>query len=492
MVQDTPPAINARVRGRVVSRLAIRFKGELATTLLRTFTARGIAALGSFVLVAVLGRLYGPAGVGVFALAQSLLMAIAIFSRYGMDNAFMRFVGRDVHSPQVYAYLRYACIKALLLSVIGGVALFFSRGLWAHVFDTPELAAVLVGIAIAAPAFTLSCIFSGFMKAIRKPATGLLLQNGAIALITAGLVLCLQLFVLPGADLVNIGIAYAIAAWVLAAIAVSLCWFWFRCRYRGEARCMEAAQLREFNRSSSAFFANNLASFMISVVAFWIAGYFLIASDVGLFKAAQQLAALIAVFMMVINAIYPPRFAVLFYESDWARLNKLARQSAALGGGLAIVPAAVCLLAPGWVLGLVGVGFSQAVIPLYILVVAQFINVGCGPVGYLLNMTGHEPLVRNIAWAASTLGVVAILVLTPVWGVPGAALGVAGVTVLRKLAGVYFAWRRLGVWILPLPNMLRLMGVPHNIPIVPSKQLGRSDTANLTRDAEADNGASQV
>lgn len=451
-----PQRKSCRARGLPV--MLPQLKGPMALTLLRTFMAQGIAAGGSFMLLVVLGRLYGTAGVGVYALAQSLLMAVAIFSRYGMDNALMRFVGRDVQAPHVYAYLRYACIKALLFSIVGGVALFFSRNLWACLFDAPLLAPVLVGIAVAAPAFALIFIFAGFMKAVRKPATACLLHNGVVAFVSALIVWLLQNAVLPDAGLVNIGIAFAVAAWVLAGVGMCLSWRWHRVSYIAISAPICRSEVCEFNRSSSAFFATSVAQILISVAGIWVAGYFLTASDVGLFKVALQVSGLIGIVIFVINVVYPPQFAALYHKGQVKALGKLARQGALFGLCLAAPPIIVCLVAPGWVLHFVGQGFSTATVPLYTLIFAQLISIAFGSVGYVLNMSGNELLQRNIAWSSNAAGLLAMLGMTPFLGISGAATGVAIAMFLRKFAGAFFAWRKLGIWVPVIPNVPRLVG----------------------------------
>ena len=71
----------------MIAKLLQRLKGDLASALIRTFIAKGIAAVGGVLLFVVLGRLYGAEGVGVFALAQSIYLGAGILARYGMDNA---------------------------------------------------------------------------------------------------------------------------------------------------------------------------------------------------------------------------------------------------------------------------------------------------------------------------------------------------------------------------------------------------------------------
>lgn len=318
---------------------------------------------------------------------------------------------------------------------------------------------MLVGIAIATPAFTLCFIFAGFLKAVHQPAIATLLLRGSVALLAAGLVFILSRWILPTAGVVNIGIAYAVGAWAIAGQGLWLCWRWFAHRSPIERAWSSQPEFAAFRRSSSAFFASNVARFLMAILGIWVAGYFLSNSDVGLFKAAQQLSGLIGVILIVLNAILPPRFAKAYHEGDYRGLHKLARRGVLIGLALATAPVLVCLITPEWVLSVFGQDFPHAAMALRILAAGRLVGVGCGSVGYVLNMTAREGLQRNIAWIGNGLGLIAILVLTPLLGVTGTAIGVVVGIAVGNFLGLYFVWRRVGIWMLPLPNVLRILGV---------------------------------
>src|SRR5699024_1294355 len=107
-------------------------------------------------------------------------------------------------SPHVACYLRYACLRSSIFSVLAAVAIFVTRNLWAGWFSVPELPPVLIGFAIATPAFTLAFVLAGFMKAIRKPATSMLLQNGVVSLLAAIMILT-AMYYQPNAGVAVLG-----------------------------------------------------------------------------------------------------------------------------------------------------------------------------------------------------------------------------------------------------------------------------------------------
>ena len=129
--------------------LLSRLKGETAKTLIRTFLAKGMSAFGALGLIMIVGQLYGPKGVGVYALAQSILLGAGILSRRGMDNALLRFIGRDYRSLLVRRYLYWAGVRSLFVSVPLSLAIFLLRDWFESFFEMSGLSDVLLGVALA-------------------------------------------------------------------------------------------------------------------------------------------------------------------------------------------------------------------------------------------------------------------------------------------------------------------------------------------------------
>ncbi|UYG06067.1 lipopolysaccharide biosynthesis protein [Halomonas sp. M4R1S46] len=255
----------------------------------------------------------------------------------------------------------------------------------------------------------------------------------------------------------NAGWAMALAAWLVLGQGVWQAWRWF-----GRQDLQSGDELttrQEFVTSSRAFFVMSLAQFMQTVLSVLIAGMLLSSADLGLFKSAERTALLINFILMVINAVLPPRFATLYRQGNFLGLNDLARKGVLLGLALASPMLLVCLLVPHWVFGLFGAEFTQGANLLRIIAVAQLVNVATGSVGFLLNMTGHEKLMRNIALSCNALGLALFFILIPLLGALGAALALAMVLVLQNLTALVFVWRKLGIWMLPVPNFLKWMHI---------------------------------
>lgn len=430
-------------------------QNELWVAFLRTSLARGIAASGSLLLGIVLGRLYGAEGVGVFALAQSFLFGVGILARFGMDNALMRFVGMHYQAICIETYLGWALRRALGLAILAALLLFMAREWLAQSFGQPELAGMLAGVAIAVPAFTLTYILSGFMKGIRCPAAACFLESGYVSLL-ASLVILVYVELSGSKSLVGAGIGLAVAAWLVLLQGGGLYWLLHVVKGRlarsdrDEASPVPSvADKKKFLGSSRAFFVMSLAEFMQNVLSVLAAGMLLSSFDLGLFKAAERAGLLIGFILMIIAAIFPPRFAEFYHRGDHQPLIQLARKSALAGAVMASPLLLACLLVPEWILLLFGPEFEAASNYLRIIAIAQWVNVSTAAVGFLLNMAGYEALMRNISLFSCVIGLVAFLVLIPVLGAMGAALSLALMLVLQNLVALVFVRRKLGFWVYP-------------------------------------------
>lgn len=195
-------------------RVAGILNSDLGVALLRTFLARGIAALGALGLLFVVGRLYGPAGVGVLALAQAVLLGASLLARGGMDNALMRYVGQDHDSAHVLLYFRWALIKGLLGGVLVSSTVLMARDWLESQFGSPGLSSMLLGVSLAVPAYVVAFLLSGFFKGIRMPATASLMENGSVALLAA-LILVLWHFLVGVEGYAAVGFAHLVAAWLV-------------------------------------------------------------------------------------------------------------------------------------------------------------------------------------------------------------------------------------------------------------------------------------
>ncbi|MBT5147106.1 MAG: hypothetical protein HOM41_00955 [Flavobacteriales bacterium] len=109
------------------------------------------------------------------------------------------------------------------------------------------------------------------------------------------------------------------------------------------------------------------------------------------------------------------------------------------------------LIFPSFVLDFFGEEFTDGVAPLIILAIGQIINAICGPVMYLLNMTGKEKQARNIIIVASIINVALNLYFIPLYGLMGAAIATGVSTVVWNIMAVFQIKKEYGFISIPHP-----------------------------------------
>ncbi|WP_158774344.1 MATE family efflux transporter [Cobetia sp. L2A1] len=419
-------------------------KGKLV--FLSTLCARGVGAIGSVLLGIILGRLLGVAGLGIFSIIQGILLGAAIFARFGMDNALMRFVGISPEDVRNIGYLKLALYRALMYSLAIAILGLTARYLLGDILSI-DMQNMLVYVVLAIPAMTGVYLMSGFMKGMGRPAAACLLESGYISLLTGCILLGCYL-VYQECRIEWTAVALMIACWlVFLQGAIQIFYIINKAKYKTTDN--KDIDQPGFLNSSKDFFVMSLAEFMQNVAGVLIAGMLLNTIELGLFKSAERIALIIGFILMLISAIYPPKFAKYYYEKDFEGLKSAARRSSLVGLMMSLPLLVACLLFPEYLLSIFGDEFTKAADYLRILAVAQTFNIVTASVGFMLNMTDNQKVMRNISVGCTLLGLMLFVILIPLWGALGATLALAIVLTLQNSIAMIAVRIRLGFWIYP-------------------------------------------
>jgi O-antigen/teichoic acid export membrane protein len=141
----------------------------------------------------------------------------------------------------------------------------------------------------------------------------------------------------------------------------------------------------------------------------------------GLYSAASKTAALAGYLLVAFGAVAAPLFSELWAKGDRKGLQRLATVSAQwVFWPTLIVAVGLALLAP-YVLGLFGPSFVVAEGALLILLAGQLVNAGCGAVGYLLSMTGHQNDMARVYGVVAVFNIAVCYAGVKAFGLNGAA-----------------------------------------------------------------------
>lgn len=414
----------------------------------RTFVARGVSAVGSVVLLFVVGRFLGVHGVGVYAIGQTLVLGASIFARFGMNNSLMKLSSHEAKKGLIF--LRVALKKSGVISFVLCLLILVTRNFVESVFDYEGLSLLMAGMACSLPFFTAGFIFSGFFKGVRMPATACLLENGVVSFLAAGLVYGWYLFTLE-VTFQTVGWAYFFSSVTVFGLALFKVSSWRK--KMGSPSMLTGINKSEekiFWMDSKDFFVMSMSGFIQSVVLLLVAGFLMSSEELGLFRAAQQISVLISFVLIVVNAVYPPKFAYFYNKGDIESLAVIARQGAMVGAVYSFPLLMVCWVFPEQILNFLGDGFSEAKSMLRIIAFAQVVNVTTGAVGFVLNMTGYSYLMRNLVLVCGVFGVVLFCIIVPLFGGMGASVALAFILIVQNVIAVMVVRNKLGFWPVPI------------------------------------------
>lgn len=385
-----------------------------------------VGALAGYAFAYVALREMGASNYGYFELAFTVLSILSVVAKWGLDGLLLREIpARDEDSARVV--VRQALWASLLGSLLLSVALWLGSGWISSVYG--GFVGLWRSTALVLPAWTLIQVWSEVRRAQHRYLAFGLLQNSILLGTLAAAMALIPWFSTVNRVLWGLALASAI----------------FLGRGWRELRPVALRSLWGHRASATAMFLTGTLFMVMTWTDTLMLGYFLEPQDVGAYRVAFKIGTLITFAQFAVNASLGPRISELWSRGDRAELQLEVRRVAWVNAALGI-PAflGVLGLAP-WLLGFFSPEFTVHDGALRVLALGQIVNALCGPVMYLLNMTGHEQSARRTMTVAVGVNLAANLVLIPWLGIAGAAWATSGTMILWNVWALVAVYRKTGI-----------------------------------------------
>lgn len=384
----------------------------------------GALAGYAFAYVA-LRRLGGP-GYGYLELAFTVLSILTVVSKWGLDGLLLREIpARAVAAGQYFT--RQVLWASLLGSLALGSLLWLSSGLLTqHYGGFLELWQTT---ALVLPFWTLVQVWSENLRARQSFARFGLLQSSI--------------------SLGPVALAMASFSWfssvervLLGMASASALMLWSGWRSLGP---IELRSLWPLRSSATAMFLSATLFMVMTWTDTLMLGYFLEPELIGAYRVAFKIGSLITFAQFAVNASLGPRISELWAKNSKAELQKEVWQVAQINALLGVPAFLLIMVLAPWLLSFFSADFAQHAPILRILAIGQMANTLCGPVMYLLNMTGHEQSARRTMTFAALANALGNLVLIPWLGIEGSAWATAASMVLWNAWALVAVYRKTGI-----------------------------------------------
>ena len=398
-----------------------------------------LGALSGYAFVFLLVKQYGKEGYGSFELAFTVLSLASALNRWGWDGIVVREVlARKGKKKKQASVVTAAFTFVFFTGLALGAALFFGAdliGTWFHSDQLPTSVRMVAVVLIPWGWFQLR---SDVFRAKNNLLAYGLWQYGTLTLLAS-----VFLFVVPiDTDTVS-------PVTVLGVVLVPFyLWNAWSRHWSSERDVPFRDQWNEWKMALPGA-TSMLVSSLLYLVLMWsdtlMLGYFLDESAVGLYRVAFKVATLIVFAQFAVNAQAAPDIARYWAQGNTELLQNAVRRIAWINTVVAVPAFLVLVAGAPWFLGFFGADFSSQAGTLRWLAVGQLTNALCGPVMYLLNMTGHEKSARNTMAVGVLVNIAGNAILIPTVGIAGAAIATSATMAFWNGWAMIAVYRKTGI-----------------------------------------------
>jgi len=386
-----------------------------------TFSGLVYGNFNRYLYSALLARWVGAEFLGIYSLANAIMLISEVVAKMGLETGAMRFVSRlnpELDQEKIQKIIASALRMTTIFSLVIMVALIISSGaIVKNILNEPpllKLVIIIFAIAIPFNALTLVSAFAtqGFKRLKYKI---LVTQFLNPTLLLTTMVICYWFISAESALMAPMLITGIIGFFVMLGVLKKVT------GVSNNQIIKAKVDTSLFNFSYPLMFVTILQTFMHWMDILML-GYFTDATTVGLYHPAARTAGLLQALLLSFISIYAPMMAQFHREGDRKKMDDTYKLVSRWLLMCAIPISAIFIIFPGKVMLLFGPEYLPSAKILVILTGATFIQAIFGAAGPTLSMSGHTKLVLWNTIGAFALNFGLNIYLIPNYGIIGAAI----------------------------------------------------------------------
>jgi O-antigen/teichoic acid export membrane protein len=405
----------------------------------------------------LLSRLLAPQDLGTYFLAFNVVVLGASIATLGLNQTVVRFVAESMGSNQPWRAQRVVNLvfRLGLLGILCVATVYLLLGdfLGTSIFHTPSLAAVTGLVAAWIGITALEQLLAETFRGFHDIRLATLFGGAAIGGLLTGVLLVTGLSVLwwiGGATLTTVLllasisglISVLLAGWKLHHKVVAL-------PSQLEKNLDNESRIRvsEILQVAWPLLIVSLTTYVLTQADISILGAFRSREEIAIYGAAARIVRVVAMPLMIMNAVVPPLIAEMHVQSEKKELERLLQAAATLAGLPAFLVLAGFILFGERILGVVyGNFYREGAVVLSLLSVGQLANVWAGSCGLVLIMTGHQTTMMKITIFSGLLLCGGGIWVAQNYGMIGVASVVAAVVILQNVLMLLLVKKKVGIW----------------------------------------------
>jgi len=426
---------------------------------LQLISVRGLGVLLQVLLQFAIARLGGASALGLMQIYQTWMCVMGETTAMGLPTQTMKSVSTDRQGHVIVSRIMNSLKLIFLFWIVISTALLTCS--WVF----PDLIVLSQGNQLALTwsvlCFAALRVSAEALKAMDYSGKAIFSENS----ITPLMILCLCVLMIalglkPTSQIMGVmsigeTLIYAASLFLTIAMIYSL----FTCLHVCQKECLQGAH-HKFTQANShctddlthqkALFSNETQFFwgtaILSIgflnLPFLLMPWFGSIQEVGLFALAFKCINPISTILIMLGAIFGPRFAQAFSDRKHSKsLGTLLMQSQFISIGLYFPVLLPILFFAEPVLALFGEEFREAKVYLFILAIVQLINALTGLSGNMLNMIGLGKVEFQGSLIFAVLAVISGIWAGSFYGLEGIAISYSASLAGKNLWSYFFALR---------------------------------------------------
>ena len=401
-----------------------------------TFTGLVYGNINRYLYTVLLARWVGPEFLGIYSLANSIMLISEVFGKMGLETGIMRFISRldpDLDKEKINLLIGSAFKMTAIFSLSVMIALIISSGTIVDNYFNGQslLKSVLIIFAIAIPFNSLTSISAfatqGFKRLKYKTIVTQFLNPTILLLTMIFCYWCMSKESIIMAPILNTGI---IGFFVMIVVLKKVSGL-------KNSQIIKSSIDFDLLKFSYPLMFVTILQTLMHWMDILMLGYFTNAVTVGLYHPAARTAGLLQALLLSFLGIYAPLASQFHSEGDKTNLTNTYQLVSRWLLIFAIPISAIFILFPEKVLLLFGPEYLESSQILVILTIATFTQAILGAAGPTLSMSGHTKLVLYNTIGTFILNFGLNVWLIPIYGIWGAAIAtLTSLTVVGLLRAI--------------------------------------------------------
>lgn len=382
------------------------------------FISQIITFVTGFFLSVILGKFLGAAPFGLYSMTLTIYAIVALVGGIGIPTAIVKYVAESKQDKdKLNIFVSCGIINSLVFGVITGLVLFAISGMFASIFNMPELTDLIKIIAFSLPFLAVNNALLGVLNGLRE------MKLYSFRTIVRSILLLGFTTLLVG---IGFGVKGAVFSLLLSEIGTLFLLILYSKDFFKFIIKDYFENTKEMLKFGSQLFIASAVWMVNTNVDKLLVGYFLLAKDVGIYTIALAISSGLLMIPGAISTVTFPAISEYNFKGQHDAIEMLINRS--MKYSLVILSIlGICIIFFSEDIILLGLRpeFLPAVTPMTILVLAIIFFGSVASVGAAFSALGRPDIQVKQNAPLVIVNVIIDIILIPVLGIIGAAIGTA-------------------------------------------------------------------